>query len=144
MRISNQTIISTNIICQTVMILIMANQQLRMVESRIDGDSYFVDPKLFNASLINFTYFFDCIFIPVSILILIAIFIVQLISIGKLTCFLTPKLPFRLFFLVCALFVTVLYCNDVTLMMAYYWGMPAFDQTYMTFALHGYEFVNQN
>ena len=143
-KIFNTTIISLNVLFQTTVILIMIQQQIRSEQTRIDMTPYYYHPHLFNSSLITFTYIFNCLLLPLSTLTLLAVLFLNLISLGKLTCFLTQVLPLRLLILASVAVVTLLYCNDVILMMAIYWGMPAFDQTYKTFVIDGSGYVNAN
>ena len=57
---------------------------------------------------------------------------IQIVSFAKIVRFLTHRPVIQALLYLIMLLINILYMHDVLIMLGYYWGLPAFNMTYMS------------
>ena len=89
------------------------------------------DPQLWDKTIEFQTILVDCLIILFTISIQASLFL-QISSMVRLLRFLTPNRDIRILIGILMIFPLLLYIHDVTMMLSYNWGMPAYKMTQLS------------
>ena len=89
------------------------------------------DPQLWDKTIEFQAILVDCLIIFFTISIQASLFL-QISSMVRLLRFLTPNRDIRILIGILMIFPLLLYIHDVTMMLSYNWGMPAYKMTQLS------------